>query len=111
MNIFKMSAEDFEKEMENFKGYLDTLSDGEFIAQLILCGANPKFSVRTVIKQLFCKHEFRRHKHSLMIGLEEEYVICRKCGEFHKINGDIPTYISLSEGGNYGNTENSSKTK
>ena len=111
MNIFNISMEDFEKEMENFKGYLDTLSNAELMAQLVLCGAKPKFSLRRIIKQLFCRHEFRRHKHSLMVGLEEEYVICKKCGEFHKINGDIPNYIPLSEGGNYESTKNSSKTK
>lgn len=111
MNIFNMSMEDFEKEMENFKGYLDTLSDGEFVAQLMICGAKEKYPIKRLIRQLFCKHEFTKYEHQIMIGYKEDYVICKKCGEFHKVSGSIPDYIPLSKGGCYGSIKNSSKTK
>lgn len=93
MNIFNLSEEEFNEELKNYEHYLDTLTKEELLAQFMICGMKPKFSIKRFIKQLFCKHEFRKDTYRFMANEEEEYVICRKCGEFHKINGEIPEYI------------------
>lgn len=95
MNLFSLSSEEFDKELEIFSKYLDSLGKYEFLGQLEICDIKLKKSFILRLRQVFCKHKYRLLEFTPMANYKELYCICQFCGKHHPIEGNFPRYIDF----------------